>query len=446
MPRDLLAEAGIKVDQPISYEEPKRAPRDLLAEANINPAKFYTTNSSSPFLTGLKKGVKNVGYQAEQNFDRLFDAMSGLNIAGTRQPGIDELSKNPEYVNALQKSPKMTKFGGIVGESLPYAALPLSRTFAAAPWLSKALGMGAVGGATSENPALGATTAAIAEPAGAIVTKLAGKMLNYVNPFLQGKAKKLWDSARGRFGQRGSQAEIEEYEDAVHTRAREEAAKYNQNFDVDIDNSRYVNALRQKRDEIINEQLPHTNSPELRGAVQLLNQWINAPHQELSGMLRHNKVLNRLYGKDIKPGVPIPDWLPSFAIKNIKETMQENLEKNGLTGTLGKYIDEANTATKERVKYHMFKNAKNEKDIVNIYNKLDESTQENLFPNKEERDLFKKFDDMFNGKGKIYHPLPPTSEKMAYTQRILKEMLQRGVSGSVVAPTNQGISFEDLKK
>ena len=430
MTRDLFAEAGIKIDRPQNQS------RDLFAEAGINPK-----GASHPFYTGIKQGLKTAASQTEQNFDKLVDAMTGLNVAGTRQSGIDALAKNPEYVSATENSPKMAKFGNILGESLPFAALPLSKAFAAAPWLVKALGMGTVGAATAENPLLGGLLGFAAEPGGEVASKLIGKTVRAIDPFAQGRAKKLWDIARGQFGQAGDEAAIDTFEGAVHTRAKQEAAKYNQNFDVDIDNSDYVNALKQKRNEIINEQLPHTNSPELRGAVKLLNQWIDAPHQELSGMLQHNKVLNRLYGKDIKPGVPIPDWLPSFGISQIKKTMKKNLEENGLEDTLGKYIDEANEATKERVKYHMFKNAKNEKDIIAIYNKLDESTQRNLFPKKTERKLFKEFDEIFNKKGMIYNPLPPTAEKKKYAMRILKEILQREGAGAAENATHQAISF-----
>jgi hypothetical protein len=189
--------------------------------------------------------------------------------------------------------------------------------------------------------------------------------------------------ANGKLAHLGDLASIKKFEGNLHNKVMEDAGKFDKRFQGKINDSSYVKALDDQRDKIARSLMHHPNSPQLQGEWQQLEDWINAPHSNLQEMIEHNKELNQVYGGKLATGEKMREWLPSFAIKNIKNTIRENLNNNTLNTQAGKKmldaIESANKATKERVKYEMFQEAKYPEDIFKIFNKMDSGTQKKLF-------------------------------------------------------------------
>lgn len=442
---------GKKITNPDELEEIK------------NFGKMKPSNAGSypeAFMQGLGTGASNMGENVGNNLSALLNHIAGAGASNKLKSYMPEMG-NQSYdpftgsqakdvngtlasmlgmgdrlKNAAAQNPLTEKMGEVTSQAAPFMMAPELAGMSKANWLTRAALQADVGGVTSKDPREGALVGAGAEllnPAFQLLGKGVGKALP---ANLHQKAKDLWDVATTSIGHLSDKV-ISDREGLLHTKALKEADDASQNIKYKFDNSHYKNELENYRDKIKADHLStHPDSPEWNGAVKMLNQWINSAPDDLYGMVKTNKSLNKIFGGQIKPGVQIPSELPAFAIKSIKETLAKNLEKNGLTDTLGKSIQEANNFTKERVKHQHFDRALTEDQIVNTFRGMDTHTQKNLFSDDDVKKIVAY--EKATGKNKrVYNP-PHLSDWTDYA----KAGLRRAPGGAAVGISNQPISFD----
>lgn len=449
MTRDLFQEAGIKVDMGAS------APRDLFAEAGLKPqpqsliSRIVQGVKNIPgdlrgFSGGFGNSISDVVGNINQNVPKITDYVAGSGASEKfndylkgqspqfNNPAVQEWLKMSGIHNlgnkiqdsmqqAMLEHPKSAKVGEFAGEALPFMAAPEFAGMSEAGLLPRMMLQGSVGVSTNKDALSGGIMNAAGElinPMGTGFLKLLGK--KGFAPNLKAKANDLWRITRGYFGNLGENgAKIEE--GMAHNKMLDDADKISLNPKYKFDNSEFKKGLQDKIDEIRTDHLSiHPKSPEWNGAIKLMKGWLRAAPDDLYGMIKHNKALNQLYGGQIKPGVPIPDWLPSFGIQNIKKTIQKNIADNKLGSTFGNDLEHANRLTKERVKLQKFGNHDDEASVLGEFNKMDPKEQQNLF-SADEIAKIKDFQKSLVGNKRIGSP-PHLKTNTEYLSSILKRV------------------------
>lgn len=418
-----------------------------LGNSLANQAENIGNNTSSLMDKIIGKGTsKTIGDFNPDKSSNLssFDKAMNLNEASKKLINARRALQANE-----QSNPLTTKLGELAGDAGTFMAAPEAAGLTKANAISRLLLQGGVGAATSSNPKEGALLGAGAELLNPMITTPAKYISSKIfGPNIAAKTQALWEVARGKLAHLGSEDAIKEYEGGLHKKLMADAGKIDSKYPGAFDDSKYVRTLEDEGDQTARQLVHNPNSPQLQGKFEQLGDWANAPHNTLQDMIFHNKALNSVYGGDIKPSVQMPGWLPSFAIKNIKNTIEENLSNiKNIPKNVGKQmmddIEQANRATKERVKFGLFKDAQDSSDILSRFNKMDYNTQRNLFSDQDIR----KIRDFEKATGKIKkEDMPPHLRDLSEYAKIGTRRLPGGIAVGAADLNPQPISFAEDNK
>ncbi len=396
-------------------------------------------NASYLVDKALGKGASNkIGSYLPDDIQDYMNQKAGFNP--TTLKAINSFLQ-AHIANAEKQNPLSEKAGEMVGTALPFMAMPEISGFSKVNPIVRAGLQGGIGAATSDNPREGALLGASAE----LGNNLINKPLSYIGgkltmPSLINAGENLYAVAKGKLGHLGDIKAIKQYEGTLHNQVMTDAAKFDTRYGNSISDAGYQKALDDQADKVARSLKHNPNSPELLGEFQQLGDWANAPHGTLQEMIEHNKELNQAYGGTLSTGVKIRGWLPSFAIKNIKNTIEDNLTNNTFSKSAGQKmlsdIEAANRATKERVKNEMFADAKYPQDIFNKFNRLDEHTQKKLFSDSDILKMRIYENAMNKAKG------TQTPPHLTGLRDAIAPIVRRLPGGSAVGISNQPISFE----
>lgn len=116
---------------------------------------------------------------------------------------------------------------------------------------------------------------------------------------------------------------------------------------INIDNSSYLDNLQNQSAQIQQKLKHNPDSTENNNALTLVNNFMNAPHDTLTGMIEHNQALNNAYQDTVTPGTSAPFSTIKSSIGALKNTIQQNFDNNGLGDTVGPAWNDANQSTKD---------------------------------------------------------------------------------------------------
>ena len=128
-----------------------------------------------------------------------------------------------------------------------------------------------------------------------------------------------------------------------------EASKADSNNANNFDNSDYVSALNDKLTKLSGQAERQSAFGRSNADAQtLLNGYMKDEHGNFTDAIEHNKSLNQDYQNEITPGKSLPFDIVNFAKSNLKKTINQNIEDNGLQETLGKSWQDANQSTADK--------------------------------------------------------------------------------------------------
>jgi hypothetical protein len=358
------------------------------------------------FLTGGKLGVKQFGEQTGENVLKLANKFTGHGgeLAESLQQKLNQLRKDPSYLQAMQRNPITTRAGEFAGGALPYGASLAIPGLGEAGLAARMGAMGGIGALSSEQPLVGGITGALGEGAG---SKIVGPALSKAGSFLTTpNLKRLATDALEKLhiGNRVSDENnkafdeslknlrnLEEKEGSSHRKVESMADKLTKSGDYKVNNDKYENAIN-KRIVELKKSLEHGSSPEVSNEIDRLIDWHNAPHDTLKGLIEHNKFLNNQFKMTNTPLGNLSHTSVKYGIANLKNTIDENLDRLGLKGTLGKSINEANDLTKNKYKNFMENSSSPNESKVSEFSKTSKNYDangniKNLPKNLQERNV-----------------------------------------------------------
>lgn len=264
-----------------------------------------------------------------------------------------ELIEGPSALtNALSKIPKVEKY---------------------AAQMSQQLAPGAAFGAANdpENPGKGAVEGALTNVAGVPVAALGLKGVNLLSQGIKNALSKY--AAKGSADEIGSfmkSAKDVSTEEAFN-KAKEnyEAKKFdeksawnnlteeaknadNKSSEIPVFNNKsHIDSLSEEIKKLQGESDRQSSYDRAnKDSLSLLKGYKNDNHSNFTDAIEHNKALNQDYQNEITPGRDLPFKTVNFAKGSIKNTIAENIEKNGFQDTLGKEYENANNSTIENNK------------------------------------------------------------------------------------------------
>lgn len=133
--------------------------------------------------------------------------------------------------------------------------------------------------------------------------------------------------------------------DAKNIEGQTVEGSYKQAFD----NSDYIKSLNGQLSFLKNQSERQSGFDRAnKQSINLIQDYVNDQHGTFSDAIEHNRALNKDYQNEIAPGQPLPFKTVNFAKSKLKDTIENNIEKQGLDDTLGVSWDLANGVTSDK--------------------------------------------------------------------------------------------------
>lgn len=212
------------------------------------------------------------------------------------------------------------------------------------------------------NPAMGAVTGAIGNGLGGLAGKAIaaapGAVKNYLSQYAaQGMAKNIGnglDAVKNSTNQQAFNLAKNNFNNmsAVEGNAWNnlgDLAKQADTAGAKFDNSNYVGSLNNKLQDLQGQTAKQSGFARANSDGQdLLNGYINDQHGTFQDAIEHNKALNQDYQNEITPGKSLPFNIVNYAKSNIKQAINDNIDSNNLTSSLGDAWNNANKLTSQK--------------------------------------------------------------------------------------------------
>ena len=319
-------------------------------------------------------GTKRLGKDILSGFAKMGHGVINAphNIVAAFSPKAAEyIPKQQDYDYDSLVGIRNTDFGdklvqGLV-EYAPYAiggeAAGVGKVVGIVPRGAAQAAEGGVFGATQNNDALsGALAGALGGAGGALASGAVGglvrgakdNLIGHSAPSIARNIERSIGNLGGDMNQLAFKKAESSYEDTVknesnlHNELEQSSKKHDKH--IKYDNSRYKKSLKNEVKRLDAESSRQSSlKPENDIAVKKLKLLMKDNHNSFSGAIEHHKSINKMYGKEVSPGNPVPESMIRFAHKEIKKDIQRNIDKNSIESTFGRAWKSANNATQDRV-------------------------------------------------------------------------------------------------